>query len=378
VSDALADRYDAFLVDLDGVVYLGQEAVSGAPAALVRLRERGRAIAYVTNNASRRPWQVAALLADLGAPATAEDVVTSAQATAAILADRLPPGSAVLVVGGDALGEELTDVGLRPVRSAAHDPVAVAQGYAPEVGWAQLAEGCIAVRAGAMWVATNADRTLPSERGPLPGNGSLVAALATALDREPDLVVGKPGPALFEQAARSRSARRPIVVGDRLDTDIEGANRAGMDSVLVLTGVSRAADLLAAPPARRPTYVAAELAGLFEPAEVVRVAPDGTTDGDSGANSDSGADSGSGPNSGSGASGAEAAGWRAYPRGGDLVLDGAGPMLGALRALCAEAWKRHGQARHDGEAVTVRASGPDAQAALAALGLPDATAASGA
>jgi ribonucleotide monophosphatase NagD (HAD superfamily) len=111
-------------------------------------------------------------------------------------------------------------------------------------------------------VATNTDRTLPSPRGPLPGNGSLVAALATALDRGPDLVVGKPEPGLFEQAAARYGARRPLVVGDRLDTDIEGANRAGMDSVLVLTGVSTRADLAAAPPERRPTYVLDDLGGL--------------------------------------------------------------------------------------------------------------------
>ena len=147
--------------------------------------------------------------------------------------------------------------------SADDKPAAVVQGYGPDVGWPELAEACVAVRAGALWVATNADRTLPSPRGPLPGNGSLVAALATALQRQPDEVVGKPAPALFQRAAERTGARHPLVVGDRLDTDIEGAHRAGMDSLLVLTGVTQPADLAEVPPDRRPTYVGKDLTALF-------------------------------------------------------------------------------------------------------------------
>jgi glycerol 3-phosphatase-2 len=146
----------------------------------------------------------------------------------------------------------------------------VVQGYGPKVGWEQLAEASVAIRGGAEWVATNTDRTLPSPRGPLPGNGSLVAVLVTALDRQPDVVVGKPEPTLFEQIARARGANRPLVVGDRIDTDIEGARRAGMDSLLVLTGVSQEADLANAPDGQHPTYVAANLTGLFASPEDVR------------------------------------------------------------------------------------------------------------
>src|SRR6185437_16970094 len=175
--------------------------------------------------------------------------------SAAVLAERLPAGSAVLVVGAQALADEIADVGLRPVRSAADNPAAVVQGFGPTVGWKHLAEASVAIRAGATWVATNTDRTLPSPRGPLPGNGSLVAALATALGRQPDVVVGKPEPTLFEQIARGRGARRPLVVGDRIDTDIEGANRAGMDSLLVLTGVTQEGELATAPDSQRPTYL---------------------------------------------------------------------------------------------------------------------------
>jgi len=157
------------------------------------------------------------------------------------------------------------------VTRAEDRPVAVVQGYGPDVGWAMLAEACVAVRAGARWVATNTDATMPSPRGPVPGNGALVAALATALGRGPDVVVGKPAPGLLEAAARRRDARRALVVGDRLDTDVEGAVRAGMDSLLVLTGVTTPADLLAAPAHRRPTHVAANLGGLSEPDDAVRV-----------------------------------------------------------------------------------------------------------
>jgi glycerol 3-phosphatase-2 len=263
MSDALVDGYDLVILDLDGVIYLGDQPVAGAVAAMAKLREHGVPLAYATNNASRRATDVASLLTSLGVAATADEVVTSAQASAAVLAERLPAASAVLVVGAQALADEITDVGLRPVRSAADEPAAVVQGYGPKVGWEQLAEASAAIRAGATWVATNVDRTLPSPRGPLPGNGSLVAVLVTALDRQPDIVVGKPEPTLFAQIAQARGAQRALVVGDRIDTDIDGANRAGMDSLLVLTGVSQRADLAQAPAAQQPTYVCDDLSGLF-------------------------------------------------------------------------------------------------------------------
>ncbi|HEY0698664.1 MAG TPA: HAD hydrolase-like protein, partial [Micromonospora sp.] len=219
----------------------------------------------------------------------------------------------VLVVGADALRAEVRAVGLRPVTRSEEGPAAVVQGYAAHVGWVDLAEAVLAVRAGAFWVATNTDRTLPSPRGPLPGNGALVAAVRTALDREPDLVVGKPEPALFTTAARRFDAERPLVVGDRLDTDIEGAVRAGMDSLLVLTGVSSALDLLQAPAALRPTYVAFDIGGLFAPDRLVRVADE------------------------TGATGADDD-WRAVRDGASLVLTGQGGSLDALAALCGAAW----------------------------------------
>ncbi|MDG4814005.1 HAD-IIA family hydrolase [Micromonospora sp. WMMD956] len=334
-GDRLVDGYSLVVFDLDGVIYLIDRPIPGAVEAVGRLHAEGRTVAYATNNASRRASEVADLLTGMGVPAGPEEVLTSAGASAELLAERLPAGSPVLVVGAEALRAEITAVGLRPVSRLDESPVAVVQGYGPQVGWADLAEASLAVRAGAQWIATNTDRTLPSGRGPLPGNGSLVAVLRTALDRDPDVVVGKPEPALFATAARRAGQGRTLVVGDRLDTDIEGARRAGLDSLLVLTGVSDVPELLAAPAARRPTYVSVDLAGLFDPAAVVRV-----------------------PGA------AETGGWSVRATDGGLELAGGGRPLDALAALCAVAWAT-------GVGPQARAGSPEAEAALAALGLAD-------
>ncbi|MEV4754585.1 HAD-IIA family hydrolase [Micromonospora sp. NPDC049559] len=335
----LADGYDLVIFDLDGVVYLIDQPIAGAPETVGRLHAEGKALAYATNNASRRSSEVADLLNGMGVAARPEEVLTSAAASAELLAERLPAGAPVLVVGAEALRAEVRAAGLRPVGRADEAPLAVVQGYGPQVGWADLAEASVAIRAGALWVATNTDRTLPSGRGPLPGNGSLVAVLRTALERDPDTVVGKPEPALFATAAHRVGARRPLVVGDRLDTDIEGAARAGMDSLLVLTGVSTAADLLTAGPDRRPTYVASDLTGLFAPGAAVRVpARDAAP--------------------ATGATG----GWRVTDAGAGPALTGTGGPLDALAVLCAAAWS--------GRSLTgLRPGSDEAGAALRALGL---------
>lgn len=315
VGDHLAGDYDLVIFDLDGVVFLIDKPIPGAAEAVERLRSGGTAIAYATNNASRRAGDVAALLTGMGVSAEPAEVLTSAGASAALLAERFPAGAPILVVGAEALRAEVRDVGLTPVGSLEDGPVAVLQGYGPDVGWKVLAEAALAVRAGATWIATNTDRTLPSPRGPLPGNGSLVAVLRTALDRDPDVVVGKPQPALFRTAATQARARRPLAIGDRLDTDIQGAVTAGMDSLLVLTGVSGPADLLAAPPDRRPTYVAADLSALFRPVSGSRL-----------------------PGPADAADGVESGGWRVTRDGDKAVLDGSGDPVEALRLLCAVTW----------------------------------------
>ncbi len=257
------DVHDVALLDLDGVVYVGPHAVPGAARAIEAAAARGLRSVYVTNNASRTPATVASHLRELGVPAQDGDVVTSAQIAAGILAERLPAGAAVLVVGGTGLVEALTAEGLRPVASIDDAPLAVVQGFAPEVGWRVLAEGSRAVRAGLLWVATNLDLTVPTVHGPAPGNGALVAAVAAAGGRRPDVVAGKPQPQAFLGAAARTGSVRPVVVGDRLDTDLEGARAAGIPGLLVLTGITGVTELLRCPPAARPDLVGRDLGALL-------------------------------------------------------------------------------------------------------------------
>ncbi len=265
-------QHDALLVDLDGTVYAGPHAIPGAVEALEAARARGQTVSYVTNNASRAPGAVSEHLTSLGLTLTEDDVVTSAQAGAAVLAQRCEAGAKVLIVGTEALADEVRAVGLEPVRSADDDPAAVVQGHDPDTDWRRLAEASLALGRGATWVACNVDPTLPSDRGIMLGNGSMVAALRTATGREPE-VAGKPAAPLLRQAVERVGASTPLVVGDRLDTDIEGGHAVGAETLLVLTGVSTAAEVLAAPGYQRPTYLAADLAALAD-LEATRVDAD--------------------------------------------------------------------------------------------------------
>ena len=231
-----------------------------------------------------------------------------------------------------------------PVFSADDEPAAVVQGYSPDTNWRMLAEGAIAIQRGVLWVATNLDATLPSARGPLPGNGSLVAALRQATGATP-VVTGKPEPTMHRETVERSGARHPIVVGDRLDTDVEGARAVGCPSLLVLTGVTTPALLLEAPERLRPDYIAADLGGLLvaHPEPIVDQA------------------------------GAHCGAWSASRDGAVLTLSAATPRsdrstgdgLDALRALCAAAWTWSG----DGRTVRVIGADADASAELAGLNL---------
>lgn len=317
----LVERYDVALLDLDGVVYVGPHAVPGAEQHLRQAVQAGMRLAYVTNNASRTPDVVAAHLRELGMPARDADVVTSAQAAARVLAGMLEPGSRVLVVGGSGLVAALHERDLVPVASADDDPVAVVQGFSPDVGWQLLAEGAYALERGLPWVASNTDLTIPTPRGRAPGNGTLVQVLRLATGREP-VVAGKPEPPMHAEAVARTGARRPLVVGDRLDTDIEGANRAGVPSLLVLSGVTDAADVVLAVEPLRPAYLADDLAGLHSTHPDTR--PDGT--------------------------GHRCGDARAEVVDGALVLEPHGSRLDAVRAACAAAWQ-HGVRRLDPSGV---------------------------
>jgi glycerol 3-phosphatase-2 len=327
-ADPLDTAYDVALLDLDGVVYLGGTAIPGAAESLRKAHAAGMRLAYVTNNAFRTPAAIAALLTGFGVEATAQDVVTSAQAAARVIAERLPAGAPVLVVGGSGLRMALRERGLRPVSTALDRPQAVVQGYSPDVSYSMLAEGGLAVAAGALFVASNGDLTLPSARGSQPGNGSLIQVIATATGVHP-LVAGKPEPPLHQESVLRTGAKHPLVVGDRLDTDIEGAHRVGADSLLVLTGVTGPAEAVLAPPSQRATYLAEDLAGLLEPHPDVK--------------------------RGDGAF--SCGGWTVRRNGDQLELSGDGERIDGLRALCAAAWAAEGVTAESARSATQRLKG---------------------
>ena len=259
---------DVVLADLDGVVYAGQKAIPYAVESLNRAAETLR-VGYITNNAARTDRSVADHLTELGLEVAATDVVTSPQAAVRLLAGQAPAGSRILVVGGEGLVSEVEKAGFVVTRSADDSPAAVVQGFAPEVGWTQLAEASFALHPAAdgsaiPWIATNTDWTIPVARGIAPGNGTLVSAVHTAVGRLP-IVAGKPEVAIFVEAVDRFRAKQALFIGDRLDTDILGANRAEIPSALVLTGIDRAKQVLAADAKSRPTFILDDLRQLHEP-----------------------------------------------------------------------------------------------------------------
>lgn len=268
-NSTLLTGFDLILADLDGVIYKGADAIPFAVESINAAAAAGTRVGYITNNASRTDASVAEHLTGLGLTVAPEDVVTSPQAAVRLLAGLVEAGSTILVVGGEGLTVEVERAGFVVTRSALDSPAAVIQGFAPEVGWVHLAEAAFALhgtseKSGIPWVATNTDWTIPVARGTAPGNGTLVSAVHTAVGRLP-LVAGKPEVAMFELAAARFVAQRALVIGDRLDTDILGANRAGMASVLVLTGIDQAKQVLAAEKDQRPNYIVSDLRQLHEP-----------------------------------------------------------------------------------------------------------------
>ncbi|MCW2758489.1 MAG: family hydrolase [Nocardioidaceae bacterium] len=331
----LCQTYDLAALDLDGVVYVGHDSVPGAPDHLAAARAAGMTIAFVTNNASRPASSVAEHLRELGIEVDDVDVVTSGQAAAGLLADQLPAGSHVYLIGGEGLVVALTERGLVPVTSPTDAPVAVVQGYGPDLPWKQVVAGAILVRDGLPWVASNTDMTIPTPHGIGPGNGTLVRLIAEYAGREPQ-VAGKPSPPLLEETLHRVAGERPLMVGDRLDTDIAGGVAVGWDTLLVLTGVTGLAELVAAEPGERPTYVAVDLAGLMEAHVAPVLDDDGTV---------------------------RAGGWSATVADGSLSLTGTGEASDWWRAVAVAAWRHH-----DDTGQVVDTSGvtpPDADAQVA-------------
>ena len=315
------DGVDALLADLDGVVYAGPKAIPHAVESLNRAHEVTR-VGYITNNASRTDEQVAQHLRDLGLSLDTADVVTSPQAAMGLLRAVAPAGSTILVIGGEGLTSEVAKNGFVVTDTALDNPAAVIQGFAPHLGWKNLAEASFALNErneaypeGIPWIATNMDWTIPVERGVAPGNGTLVSAVHLAAGRLPE-VAGKPELPIFEEANRRFGASHALFIGDRLDTDIMGAVSAGMKSALVLTGIDKAKQLLAAPVGSRPDYILGDLRELHEPYPTVEIGKKGEARvGDAKVSLVAGADGMT-----------------------DLVIDKAGTELDTLRAACAAIW----------------------------------------
>ena len=307
--DPLVTAYDLVMLDLDGVVYVGDVAVPGAPDHLARARGEGTHLAFITNNASRPPEAVADKLRGLGVEADPRDVVTSAQAAGRMLADRHPPGARVAVLGAAGLLEALRAEGLTPVAVDDDEAVALVTGYGPDVPWRDVMRAAVRIRDGLPWVASNTDLSIPTAFGTAPGHGVMVGLLADYSGVVPD-VAGKPDRPLLDETVRRVGGERPLMVGDRLDTDIEGGHRAGVHSLLVLTGVTGIEELVGAPAHQRPTFVAPDLGGLFE----AHPQPE-QSDGEW-----------------------SCGGWVAGTRDGELAIGGAGAPGDWLRVVATAAW----------------------------------------
>lgn len=270
MTEALIDRYDAALFDLDGVLYLGPIAVPGAAEGVAGLRERGVKLGFVTNNAARPPEAVTEQLTSLGMPCVAADVVTSGQALIAMLGRELPAGSKVFVAGTQALVDQAIAAGFEVVDSFRDKPVAVLQGYHPRACWPMFDEAAHAIQRGAAWYASNTDSTRPTEFGLVPGAGSQIGVVSTAVETTPK-VAGKPYPPLLNETVLRLQTNHPIFVGDRCDTDIEGACNVGMDSLFVFSGVHGKYDLVHAKPSWRPTWIGQDVQALLAPAREARI-----------------------------------------------------------------------------------------------------------
>lgn len=263
MSSGLVHSYDGVLFDLDGVLYAGPAAIAGAADAVRELVTLDVPRAYVTNNASRSAEQVAEHLQSLGIPARTDEVFGSAPAGISLLKESVESGSKVLVTGSDYLRSLVKEAGYHLVSTSEEDPAAVIQGFDPSLGWADLAEASYAINAGAQWFATNLDLSIPRERGIAPGNGALIEAVGRATGTQPQ-AAGKPEPVMFTQAARSLQMDAPLVIGDRLDTDVLGGNRAGFDTALVLTGIDSEASAQSADPDSQPKWILEHLGQLFD------------------------------------------------------------------------------------------------------------------
>ncbi|MFW0185053.1 HAD-IIA family hydrolase [Rothia sp. CCM 9418] len=317
----LLKNHDAILSDLDGVVYAGPHAIDGAPQALNRAEDEGVPVAFVTNNASRSVETIAEHLRSLGVNTSAERIVSSAQAAAELLREHLKTGAKVLITGTQDLAECVEAAGFKAVYHQTENPQAVVQGFNPKMVWENLAEAAFTLAdPEILWIATNTDWTIPQARGMAPGNGTLVHAVAKATGRTP-YIAGKPEAAIFRTGAQKLKSTAPVVVGDRLDTDIRGGNKAGIATACVLTGVESYQSILQAPTFDRPDYILSTLNDFFIEYPKITV----TSEGESYT--------------------AEGAGYHAKVEGEILTITGEGEEPDAWRVACAAWWTAYPQER---------------------------------
>ncbi len=231
-------QIDSLIVDLDGVLWRGDEMLPGVKGFFDYIHQAGTKVLLASNNSTARPEAVCRRLEQVGVQLPVSAVLTSAQTTADYLSRTLPAKAEILMIGEDGLEYALTQAGFSLVGSA-RTAQAVVVGMDRGVTYEKLAEATLAIRNGAAFVGTNPDRTFPTPRGLVPGNGSLLAALQAATDRDPT-IVGKPEKVYFELALERLGARAKtaLMVGDRLDTDIQGGQAASLNTCLVLTGVT--------------------------------------------------------------------------------------------------------------------------------------------
>lgn len=257
----LSEASDYLFLDLDGVCYRGSAPVENAPEGIELAKANGNEAAYITNNSMASPPSVATKLGTVGISATPEEIYTSSRTGVAQILEKIPAGSKVLALGAEGLFYELDKVDLEVVSSADDNPDAVLQGLNKDLSWRELSEAALAIRAGALYVATNLDATLPLERGQYLGCGSMVEAVVNATGVQP-LSSGKPAPDMYRLAMKETGAQNPICVGDRLDTDIAGANAADLLSLHVLTGVNTARDIMLSADHERPTFLGLDMLDL--------------------------------------------------------------------------------------------------------------------
>lgn len=308
-SPPLCEAHDLVMLDLDGVVYVGDDAVPGAAEHLAKVRGHGVHLAFVTNNAARPPAAVATHLNRVGIPTEQEEVVTSAQAAARLAAARVDRGARVFLLGADGVRDALEEHGLVPVQDTEPRPELVVSGYAPDLPWRTIMTGAMLVRDGVPWIASNTDGTVPTAAGLGPGHGALVD-MVERFSGVCATVAGKPARPLLDETMIRVGGEHPLMVGDRLDTDIAGAHAAGIPSLLVLTGVTDLAVLVGAAPGERPSYLAPDLGGLLEPHPPVRL--EGTS--------------------------ATVGGWRVAVGEGGLEVHGDGSGADWWRAVAVAAW----------------------------------------